>query len=100
VVNSHDTDFGTLLAHRRLSKPSFVLIRSSDPIDVDDQANLIAANLDAMDDDLEAGAIAVRTQASHEGRAGEISRHSIQQTRRYDPIRNNTMRAFWWTKTW
>jgi predicted nuclease of predicted toxin-antitoxin system len=59
VVISHDTDFGTLLAHRRLSKPSFILIRSSDPIDVDDQANLISANLDAMDEDLEAGAIAV-----------------------------------------
>jgi predicted nuclease of predicted toxin-antitoxin system len=59
IVISHDTDFGTLLAYRELSKPSFILIRSSDPVDVDDQARLIVANLDAMRDDLEAGAIAV-----------------------------------------
>ena len=50
MVISHDTDFGTLLAYRQLSKPSFILIRSSDPIDVDDQARLAVANLDAMSD--------------------------------------------------
>ena len=59
IVISHDTDFGTLLAYRELSKPSFILIRSSDPVGVDDQARLIVANLDAMSDDLETGAIAV-----------------------------------------
>ncbi|HUS44307.1 MAG TPA: DUF5615 family PIN-like protein [Ilumatobacteraceae bacterium] len=59
IVISHDTDFGTLLAYRELSKPSFILIRSSDPVDVDDQARLIVANLHAMSDDLETGAIAV-----------------------------------------
>jgi len=59
VVISHDTDFGTLLAHRRLTKPSFILVRSSDPIDVPDQAGLIIANLGTLADDLEAGAIAV-----------------------------------------
>lgn len=59
IVISHDTDFGTLLAYRELSKPSFILIRSSDPVDVHDQARLIVANLDAMSDDLETGAIAV-----------------------------------------
>ena len=59
IVISHDTDFGTLLAYRELSKPSFILIRSSDPVDVDHQSRLVVANLDAMGDDLEAGAIAV-----------------------------------------
>ena len=59
IIISHDTDFGTLLAYRELSKPSFILIRSSDPVDVDHQARLIVANLDAMSDDLETGAIAV-----------------------------------------
>jgi predicted nuclease of predicted toxin-antitoxin system len=34
IVISHDTDFGTLVAYRELSKPSFILIRSSDPVDV------------------------------------------------------------------
>ncbi len=59
IVISHDTDFGTLLAYRELSKPSFISIRSSDPVDVDHQARLVVANLDAMSDDLDAGAIAV-----------------------------------------
>lgn len=59
VVISHDTDFGTLLAFRHLHAPSFILIRSSDPITPDEQADLITANLDAVVDDLEAGAIVV-----------------------------------------
>jgi hypothetical protein len=59
IVISHDTDFGTLLACQELSKPSFILIRSSDLIDADDQARLIVANLDAISEDLKAGAIAV-----------------------------------------
>lgn len=59
MIISHDTDFGTLLAHRSLTKPSFILMRSSDPTNVDDQAGLIIANLGALADDLDAGAIAV-----------------------------------------
>jgi len=42
-----------------LTKPSFIPMRSSDPIDVPDQADLIIANLGALADDLEAGGIAV-----------------------------------------
>jgi predicted nuclease of predicted toxin-antitoxin system len=57
VVISHDTDFGTLLAVRRLTKPSFILIRSSDPLTAEDVAELIKANLAAMADDLDSGAI-------------------------------------------
>lgn len=56
---SHDTDLGTPLAYRELSKRSFILIRSSDPADVDDQARPIVAGLDSMSDDLKTGAIAV-----------------------------------------
>jgi predicted nuclease of predicted toxin-antitoxin system len=59
VVVSHDTDFGTLLAFRRLSKRSFILIRSSDSMLPDDQAALIIANFDAIRDDLELGEIVV-----------------------------------------
>jgi predicted nuclease of predicted toxin-antitoxin system len=59
IVVSHDTDFGTLLAFQRRSKPSFILIRSSDPMTPDDHAALIVANFDAISADLEAGAIVV-----------------------------------------
>jgi len=59
IVVSHDTDFGTLLAFRSLSQPSFILIRSSDPMTPTDHAALIVANLDAISADLEAGAIVV-----------------------------------------
>jgi predicted nuclease of predicted toxin-antitoxin system len=63
IVISHDTDFGALLAFRRLSKPSFILIRSSDPMTPDDHTSLILANLDAINDDLAAGAIVVFANA-------------------------------------
>lgn len=48
VVVSHDTDFSTLLAFRRLSRPSFILIRSSDPLTPDEQAALLISNMDVM----------------------------------------------------
>ena len=66
VIVSHDTDFGTLLAARRQVKPSFILVRSSDPLTADDVAGLILANLDSVAEDLGAGAIATfaRGQAS------------------------------------
>jgi predicted nuclease of predicted toxin-antitoxin system len=57
VVVSHDTDFGTLLALRRASKPSFVLIRSADPLTTTQILELLLSNLDVMADDLDAGAI-------------------------------------------
>jgi predicted nuclease of predicted toxin-antitoxin system len=55
IVISHDTDFGTLVAFRQLSKPSFVLIRSSDPLTPEEQAAMLIANLDGVAEDLEAG---------------------------------------------
>ncbi len=59
IVISHDTDFGTLLAFRRLSKPSYILLRSSDSMTPDEHGALIIANLPVMREDLETGAIAV-----------------------------------------
>ena len=59
VVVSHDTDFGALLAFRGLTRPSFILFRSSDPITPDQQAALIISNLDTFADELESGAIVV-----------------------------------------
>ena len=57
VIVSHDTDFGTLLAVRRQTKPSFVLIRSADPLTAKQVAGLIVDNLHVMAADLTAGAI-------------------------------------------
>ena len=57
VIISHDTDFGTLLAPRRQSKPSFLLVRSADPLTTTQIAALILDNLDVMASDLAAGAI-------------------------------------------
>jgi predicted nuclease of predicted toxin-antitoxin system len=53
VVISHDTDFGTLLAVRRLTKPSFILIRSADPLTADDVAHMLIDNLPTMAPDLD-----------------------------------------------
>jgi predicted nuclease of predicted toxin-antitoxin system len=58
VIISHDTDFGTLLAVRGQSKPSFVVVRSADPLTADQVARLIIDNLDVMAEDVAAGAIA------------------------------------------
>lgn len=57
VVVSHDTDFGTLLALRNAVKPSFILIRSADPLTTAQIVDLLLSNLDVMTNDLEAGAI-------------------------------------------
>jgi predicted nuclease of predicted toxin-antitoxin system len=57
IVVSHDTDFGTLLAIRRLSKPSLILIRSADPLTANQIADLILDNVATMTEDLNAGAI-------------------------------------------
>jgi len=57
VIVSHDTDFGTLLAAQRRSTPSFILIRSADPLTTTQVAALIIDNLDVMFEDLTAGAI-------------------------------------------
>lgn len=57
VVLSADSDFGTLLAVGRLSKPSFVLLRSADHLTPRQQADLVLAHLPQVGEDLAAGAI-------------------------------------------
>lgn len=59
VLISEDTDFGTLLARSGASAPSFVLLRSAEPLTPDQQAALLIANLGAVEDELLLGAVVV-----------------------------------------
>ncbi|MGI8876365.1 MAG: DUF5615 family PIN-like protein [Egibacteraceae bacterium] len=61
VVLSADSDFGTLLAVGRLSKPSLVLLRSADHLAPRQQADLVLAHLPQVGEDLAAGAIVTVT---------------------------------------
>ena len=58
TIVTADTDFGALLAARGTSSPSVVMLRSSDHLTPDEQAQLIATVLARVGDDLEDGAIA------------------------------------------
>ena len=58
VLVSADTDFGTLLALRLESKPSFVLWRARDRHPIAVQARVISSVLEACQADLESGASA------------------------------------------
>ncbi len=57
IVVSADSDFTSMLAIRGLASPSLVLLRSSDHLPPQDQAALLIANLPAVTNDLEAGAV-------------------------------------------
>jgi predicted nuclease of predicted toxin-antitoxin system len=57
VIVSADADFGALLALGHLAKPSFVLMRSADHLTPTEQADVLLANLAAVAQDLERGAI-------------------------------------------
>ena len=59
VLISADTDFGTLLAQSGATSPSFLLIRRASGRRAAEQASLILANLDAVQTDLDAGAVVV-----------------------------------------
>jgi predicted nuclease of predicted toxin-antitoxin system len=58
-VLSADTDFGTILASRRESRPSVVLFRHGAEHHPADQAALLLRNLPALEDALEAGSVIV-----------------------------------------
>lgn len=57
VLPTADADFGALLALSSLASPSVLLLRSADHLRPSEQAELIAANLPSIADDLEKGAI-------------------------------------------
>ena len=58
VIVSEDTDFGALLARKRTVRPSFVLLRTVEPMTPDAQAALLIANLDEIAPSLAGGCIA------------------------------------------
>lgn len=58
VILSEDTDFGALLARKRTLRPSFVLLRSVDPLAPEAQAALVLANLEELERAIAGGCIA------------------------------------------
>ncbi|MBM3495377.1 MAG: hypothetical protein FJX72_13805 [Armatimonadetes bacterium] len=59
IVVSADTDFGTLLAHRRSAQPSVILFRGDQHPRPEDQLRLLLGNLHIFSEDLESGSIVV-----------------------------------------
>lgn len=58
ILLTADADFGALLALGSLAAPSVLLLRSADHLRPVEQAELIAANLPSIAEELERGAIA------------------------------------------
>jgi predicted nuclease of predicted toxin-antitoxin system len=57
ILLTADADFGALLALGSLASPSVLLLRSADHLRPNEQAELIAANLPQIAEDLKKGAI-------------------------------------------
>lgn len=62
VLITADSDFGALLALGSLASPSVLLLRSADHLRPNEQAELMAANLPQIAEDLEKGAIVSLTR--------------------------------------
>jgi predicted nuclease of predicted toxin-antitoxin system len=62
ILLTADSDFGALLALGSLASPSVLLLRSADHLRSAEQAELIAANLPQIAEDLEKGAIVSLTR--------------------------------------
>jgi len=75
ILLTADSDFGALLALGSLASPSVLLLRSADHLRPKGQAELIAANLSQIAEDLEKGAIVSLARDRLRVRELPIGRH-------------------------